>query len=106
MALTKEELREMALGLKAASKVKKDRLNATGELCIEMAELSLHAAAEAGFIITEGGATPSLSYLKEARQCIKQALDADQKNSDQKIREVLERIKELERDAGIADGLH
>jgi len=106
-AKTKDDLiRDCVKLARDVKKTRGERLNETGAKCIDVATMCLHAAAEDGFHPGKQGKLGALEFLREARQWIKQALDADQKQADQKIRDVNRRLDELESAGAVADGLH
>lgn len=105
-APTKDQLVDTLIGLAHIASIRKERLNGTSKKCIDVARVCILAGANACFGSSDKGKLPTLEYLREARQWIKQALDADQKNADQKIREVLERLESLEASNDLASSLH
>lgn len=106
-AKTVDDLVDLCVGLaKDIKNTRKERLNETGKRCMDVASMCVHAAAQDGFAPLGRGKIGSVEYLREGRQWIKQALDADQKQADQKMKELLERLDGLEESSSIADGLH
>ena len=100
----KGKLVDRLFRLATLNELRTERLNKTSARCIDMAGLCLKMAAEYDLQIVSGK-NPTLEMIREARQWIKQALDADQKNIDQEANEALSRLEEQEAATAMASHL-